>query len=403
MSKERDVLFLCQFFYPDKVSSAMLPFQTATYLSKNGKTVDVITGSSDKKNIKVDDEEFKNINTKRIRYLKLNKNNSIKRLISYFSFMLSMFFQIFKLKKYKVIVVYSNPPILPIIAVLGKKIFGCKVIFVSYDIYPEIAINLGVISKDSIMSRTMSKVNTFVFKNVDQVVALSKDMKSYLLSQRPIEEDKIQVIYNWATEKNSNEDLEIEEFKKFNSNNKLIISYFGNMGKAQDIDTIINVMNDNRLKNKEILFLFAGHGKEKEKLEKLSKENKNIIVKGFLTGNEFQEALSITDVFIVSLESGLGGLAVPSKTYSYIQVGKPIISIMEKSTELSQDISQYNMGISVTNGDYSKIVEEVIDLYNNPNRLKEMEINVKNIFDKKYNTSIQLKKYDTMINELLKE
>ena len=50
---------------------------------------------------------------------------------------------------------YSNPPILPLIAALGKKLFNTKVVFVSYDIYPEMAAITDTISEDSIISKMM--------------------------------------------------------------------------------------------------------------------------------------------------------------------------------------------------------------------------------------------------------
>ena len=44
MKPKKDVLFLCQFFHPEYISSAQLPFDTAKALQKSGLTVDVLCG-----------------------------------------------------------------------------------------------------------------------------------------------------------------------------------------------------------------------------------------------------------------------------------------------------------------------------------------------------------------------
>lgn len=41
---KKDILFLCQFFYPEYNSSATLPFDTAKYLASHGFMVDGLVG-----------------------------------------------------------------------------------------------------------------------------------------------------------------------------------------------------------------------------------------------------------------------------------------------------------------------------------------------------------------------
>ena len=41
---KKDILFLCQFFYPEHNSSATLPFDTAQYLANHGFSVDALCG-----------------------------------------------------------------------------------------------------------------------------------------------------------------------------------------------------------------------------------------------------------------------------------------------------------------------------------------------------------------------
>src|SRR5699024_4173252 len=203
--KSKDIVIMCQFFYPEYITSALLPYQTAEYLTSNGISVDVLCGypqeyvSNNVKKIKRN-ENLHNISIHRVKYLQLSRKNKILRLVNYFSFVLSMFSQLPRIRKYKSIIVYSNPPILPLIAILSNKLFGTEIIFVCYDVYPEIAEKTKILSPNGLISKFMNQINNQLFKRATAVIALSEDMKLFLTKNRNIRPDKIVVIPNWATE-----------------------------------------------------------------------------------------------------------------------------------------------------------------------------------------------------------
>ena len=114
--------------------------------------------------------------------------------------------------------------------------------------------------------------------------------------------------------------------------NKFVVSYFGNMGTVQDVDTILGAVR--LLKEEEgIFFLFAGHGNKLEALKQaIAQEGlKNAQVLDYLHGKDYRDALQISGAALISLESGTTGLCVPSKTYSYMMEGIPLIAIMDDS------------------------------------------------------------------------
>ena len=165
-----------------------------------------------------------------------------------------------ELRKFKCILVYSNPPILPLVALLAKKFFKTKIIFVAYDLYPEIAIRTRAASEKGIISRLMNYINRKLYGSASSVIALSSEMKDFIVKNRPIDAEKVAVIPNWY---NSLEikNIDYENIYKEKYQGKLVVSYFGNMGTCQDIETIIDAAH--KLKNNNnIKFMFAGHGKQ---------------------------------------------------------------------------------------------------------------------------------------------
>lgn len=409
MKQKKDILFLCQFFYPEYVSSATLPTDTAIALSKAGFSVGALSGYPKEYNLadKVPLKEvYGDIEIKRLKYSQKKRSNTIGRLINYFSFTMKVVMNLGEFKKYKSVIVYSNPPILPVIPALANKFFGTKVVFVSYDVYPEMAHITKSISESGMISKAMKCANKIIFKRLEKVVALSSEMKAYLLNCRStLSNEQIEVIPNWFEDKikeNKSNDIQNATLKSIKGEDNLVVSYFGNMGICQDMDTIVNAIRQLKDNNK-IKFVFAGHGNKMGKLKEIVKEEKlyNITIYDFLHGQDFEDALKISDCFLVSLTEGLTGLCVPSKTYSYMMAGKPIIAIMGKDSDIVRELEQHSCGYTMEVGEHSKLVNAIKELYSNSDNRKLMGENCRKIFLEKYTKEKCTQQYVDMIKKVL--
>ena len=108
---KRDILFLCQFFYPEYNSSATLPFDTASYLAQNGYSVGALCGYPREYNTsgEVPVRETKDgVSIHRLHYMQLSRHSRLGRLINYFSFTLSVLLHIFEIKDYQAVIVYGQ-------------------------------------------------------------------------------------------------------------------------------------------------------------------------------------------------------------------------------------------------------------------------------------------------------
>ncbi|MCM3124172.1 MULTISPECIES: glycosyltransferase family 4 protein [unclassified Mesobacillus] len=409
MNDKKDILFLCQYFYPEYISSATLPFDTAMGLVNEGFTVSALCGYpreyNQSKKVPLE-ETYKNIEIKRLKYLQLKRNNFIGRLINYFSFTFSVALRFRTLKNYRSIIVYSNPPILPFIAGLSNKFFKTKVVFVSYDVYPEIAYKTKVISEDSIISYVMKIVNKSIFKHVSKVIALSNEMKNYLLEHRQtLNEQQIEVIPNWFEDSyalNATDSARNILFSSIKKEASLVVSYFGNMGIAQDLDTIVDAIR--KLKDEgDIHFIFAGHGNKMDALKRIQEEEKlsNVSIFDFLHGQDYQDALNISDCFIVSLAGGLTGLAVPSKTYSYMMAGKPILAIIGAESDIAKDLTKNNAGYVIQESESLKLINAIKGFREKKDKLKVMGENSRKLFLMKYTKENCIGQYIKMMKRIL--
>lgn len=401
--KKKDILFLCQFFYPEYISSAQLPYDTVLALKNAGFSVGVLCGYPreylDGSDIPAR-EEVNGIHIHRLKYIQTGRAGFLGRIVNYFSFTLMVLLHIFEITRYKAVVVYSNPPILPWIASWAKVLFGTKLIFVSYDLYPEVATVTNTLREGNLICRLMNHINKCVYRRADHVVALSSEMKEYILSNRPVSEGQVTVIPNWYADHGLQpRNLETNRFRD-TVQGRFVVSYFGNMGTMQDMDTILGAIRE--LKNNDnIFFLFAGHGNKMEALKRIAEEEgiHNISIHKFLHGQDFQDALAISDCAFISLEKGATGLCVPSKTYSYMMQGIPLLAVMDEC-DIVRDIEN-GAGKWVRNGESEKLARIIQSLRADPEGLARMRETCREIYLKNYTTDICTNQYVTLFRSLL--
>ena len=403
MRDKKDIVFLCQFFHPEYISSAQLPFDTAKALANAGFSVDVLCGYPKEYYAGAPvprEETLDGIGIRRLNYLQPDRKSVLGRLVNYFSFTLSVFCHLARLRRYRTVVVYSNPPILPWVAALAKKCFGCKLVFVSYDLYPELALRTGALKEGSLIARAMDHINQVVYPNADRVVALSTEMKDFIAANRPIAEAKIAVIPNWYPDNGKpDQNLARNRFAP-ELGGKFVVGYFGNMGTVQDVDTILSAIR--LLKDDDgVFFLFAGHGNKLETVkETISRENlTNARVLDYLHGKDYQDALGICSAALISIAAGTTGLCVPSKTYSYMMEGIPLIVIMEES-DIVRD-TRKGAGVSLKNGEPERLVQQIRNMQLNPEAHKNMCSRCRQLYLENYTPEICTGKYVELFKELL--
>ena len=208
------------------------------------------------------------------------------------------------------------------------------------------------------------------------------------------------VIPNWFSDEKSVQSTQVvnNEFLEIKKKYKFIVLYSGNMGEVQDMKTILQGILS--FKNqKDIFFIFSGHGTKVEYVKRFLRNNEitNSKVFGFLEGQDYADVLSISNLCLVSLEKGIEGMGVPSKTYGYLAAGKPVLSIMSHETDIAKDLSKFECGLNILQGDIIAF-ENGINRYLLNLPLVEVESeNARRLYEIKYTKDINIDKYYKII------
>ena len=387
-----------QMFYPDIASTGKV--LSDLFLNLDNKfQVEVIAQNRsyvDKNKSFNSEDRIGNTYIKRIKVVKVDKNNIFSRIIGfiqlYFSFKKEL-----KNSNEDIYFCVSNPPFLPYLTVKEAKKKNKKSVFLLHDLYPDVLEKLNKIKKSSLIFKIIKKMNKYAFENSSKIVVLGRDAKEYLMDNYNIQEDKIEIITNWS--KKDYKSINYDFRKEYNLENCFLVMYTGNIGETAEFETLLKTAK--KIENKNIKFVIIGNGRKKEIIkDEIERLNiKNILLLNYQPEEKYYDVLSSADLFYLSLNKNLKGISVPSKTYTYLSIGKPLIAVVPKESEIGLSIREDNYGI-YNNYNFEKLSKDILDLYENKELYLEYKKNAENTFTKKYNREKVIEKYNELFKEL---
>ena len=149
--------------------------------------------------------------------------------------------------------------------------------------------------------------------------------------------------------------------------NKFVVGYSGNLGRAHEFDTILAASEHFR-NDPNIIFLFIGGGHRSGELVRRVKEQDLSHKFRFLPyqrDEDLKYSLSVPDVHWISLRPELEGLIVPSKFYGIAAAGRPIIAVTAKNGEIASLVREYDCGVVVEPGNSDELASVITDLSRN--------------------------------------
>ncbi|PMB19334.1 glycosyltransferase family 4 protein [Fischerella thermalis] len=261
--------------------------------------------------------------------------------------------------RFNLLLLTTAPPFLPFIGYLAHIWLRIPYVCIIYDLYPDIAIALKVISKDHWLAKLWQKLNKLVWQKSKALIVLSPAMKMRVTAICPQVADKVSVIHSWG-----DPDLIIPIAKKenwfawkHNLVDKFTVIYSGNMGRCHDMDTILEAAK--LLQDEPIQFVFIGSGAKKEELIKDVNRLrlKNFVFLPYQDKEVLPFSLTAGDLSLVSVDAGMESLVAPSKLYPALASGRPIAVICSQYSYLRQMITEANCGDTFENGDSHGLAE----------------------------------------------
>jgi colanic acid biosynthesis glycosyl transferase WcaI len=339
------ITFLNQFFWPDTAATGQLLADVCRAIAEQQGEATAICGGSDY-GVK-DTTAPPPARVLRTRAASFSRS-PLHRLLSYGSYLAGSIWNSYRIKRPDIIVTLTTPPLLSVLGRIVKLTRGCQHYIWEMDVYPDIAVDLEVLSRDSMLAGLIGFLADWSRRNADGIIALGDDMKARLIA-RGIPEDRIFVAENWA----DGSEITPKPFPE----GPFVIHYSGNFGLAHDVETITGAMdrlgNDSRFH-----FVFAGGGPRHKTLKEYCQERGigNVSFRPYCSRSELGASLAEGHVGLVTQLAQTSGSVVPSKTYGIMAAGRPVLYIGPPDTTPSRNIGRYGCGWRVDPGDIEGLV-----------------------------------------------
>jgi lipopolysaccharide/colanic/teichoic acid biosynthesis glycosyltransferase/UDP-N-acetylglucosamine:LPS N-acetylglucosamine transferase len=250
-----------------------------------------------------------------------------KRALNYLSFAAAASVGTLFVTRPDVAYVYHPPATVSLPAVILKALRGIPFVYDIQDLWPDTLAATGMMENAAIL-RGLGSWMDRVYQQASHIAVLSNGFKQRLV-KRGVPERKVTVIPNWTDEGQIN--LAMPEpacAHELGFEGHFNVVFAGTMGKAQALDTVLEAADILRDAQPTAQFVMIGGGVEVERLqtEAQRKGLTNVVFLPRRPPSEIGEVLNLADALLVHLKDDpLFAITIPSKTQTYLMVGKPIL------------------------------------------------------------------------------
>lgn len=358
------VLVVSQYFWPEEFRINDI----CKGLIEEGHEVEVLTGMPNYPHGKIYEgysffnrgpKEYEGIRIRRCFMIPRGKNNSLMLALNYLTFMVFTSIEIIPLifKKYDRVFVFQVSPITSAIpAIIYSKIKKVPSYIYIQDLWPETFYSIVNINNEKIR-KVFKRICNKIYNAFDKLLIASRGYEEILVKEG-INKEKLIYFPQWAEDFYST--LEEEE-----KHNDFIVTFAGNIGKAQSVDTIIKAAE--LAKNeKNIIWQIVGDGSEIENVKNLAANlglEDTVKFLGRKPATDMPKYFSGSDALIVTLkDEEILRVTLPAKVQSYMASGKPIIAAI--NGEGNNVIRESKCGLVGNAEDYKTLYKNVVTLYN---------------------------------------
>lgn len=361
------ILLLNQAFWPDVVATAQHADDLARYLVRHGDDVSVVAsrsiyGESSSSLPKRDDRE--GIEIYRVGVQLFGKRGITPRVFDFTLFYLAAAVRCIILPRHDVVICFTTPPFIALVGVLLKWIKGTRIVYWTMDLYPDVAVAAGLMRRGSLTWRILQWIDRICLRNSDRVVALGQCMKEVVVD-KGANPQSVRTICVWSGAETFVQRARLENplRKAWDIGDRFTILYVGNFGIGHDMGAIAGAV-ENLKDNDEIRWLFIGEGKAKPILEERIRMcgAKNVTLAGYQTREQLADVLDVGDAHLVSLLPGWEGLILPSKFFSVLAAGKPVLWIGPTTSECGTILRANRCGFEVAAGDAELLTQRILQL-----------------------------------------
>jgi colanic acid biosynthesis glycosyl transferase WcaI len=245
-------------------------------------------------------------------------------------------------------------------------------VFNIQDVFPDVAIELGAITNPAVIA-TARRLERISYRVADAVTVLSDDLRDNVASKLPPGHGhKVRTIPNFVdTRAVTPLDRRTRYRRQLGLGDETVVMYAGNIGLSQSLDLLVAAART-LADRPDVAFVVNGGGSSRPLLEAQAAGLPNIRFADYQPTARLAEVLATGDIHVVPLKRGLARSSVPSKTYSILAAGRPLVASVDPGTEVARVVEKAAAGLAVPPDDPEAFIEALIRLVDHPRERTEM-------------------------------
>lgn len=280
------------------------------------------------------------------------------------------------------------------------KARGSVFVFNVQDVYPDVAVDLGVLKNPAMVSAAR-RLERLCYSRADSVTVLSEDIKENLAHK--VGSSKIEVIPNFVdTERIKPAPPQNDYRREHGLEGKTVVMYAGNVGLSQSLDLLLEAAAALEYE-RDLVFVVNGQGAALGDLRRKAGGLPNVRFVEAQPLGRLPQVLAAGDIHVVPLKKGLASSSVPSKTYSIMAAGRPIVASVDPGSEVARVLEISGGGISVGPDDAEALTKAIRRMLDAPEEAAAMGAAARRFVERWASPAAVAESYERLFSRLLEQ
>jgi glycosyltransferase involved in cell wall biosynthesis len=267
-----------------------------------------------------------------------------------------------------VILAMTDPPVEGIagafVAQLKRRLFVYNI----RDMYPDMALGGGIVG-DRGWVRLWEKMHRRALRRAQRVIVLGDDMRDRIL-RKGIEPQRVVVVRDGTIIPDAFAEQSHPIAQEIRSGFKFAAIHAGNLGFYGAWDTLLRAAK--LLEGENIGLIFVGEGANRVRLQLAAQGSANVRFLPFRPAAEIPLVMAAGDVHIICVRRGLEGVVVPSKLYSVLAAGRPVLAVAAEESDVVRIVRESRCGLTADPDDPASVAAALRKMRDDPRELANM-------------------------------
>jgi glycosyltransferase involved in cell wall biosynthesis len=366
------ILLFNEYYPPDTSATAKMAAQVAEKLAQRHK-VTVIAGRPS-----YDPDEFypfaflrrdirNGVEVERVGSTAFPRHQMRRRVSNYLSYLALAVPRALEIRP-DIVLAMTDPPVAGIAGAFVARMSGCPFVYNIRDLYPDMAVGGNIVQPSHWVDR-WERMHRRALKQADRVIVLGEDMRNRILS-KGVSPDRVVVVRDGTTFPAAMPSLDDPVVQEIRSGFPFVALHAGNLGFYGAWQTLLKAAEI--LRNENTGLVFIGDGANRAALQSSATASPNVRFLPFRPAEQIPHVMMAGDVHIVTVRRGLEGIVVPSKLYSILAAGRPVLAVADPESDAVRIVRESGCGISADPDDPLAVAAAIRRLRDDSAQLQEM-------------------------------